>query len=282
MCLKTWQISTDHGITHLAFPPPESDSNLLYMASRKSRKVTGTKIRLISLNLDNNNVKTLKFASGYKLLSFNALSNGEHTCLAYTSKQASYVYCPETDITLALKAEQLEHFTTMTAHPLEFALAIGTESGKILLWYCFDRSKTTEIVTSLHWHAHKVNSIAFASDSYMLTGGSEGVLVLWQLETKHKNFLPRLGSEITAISVSPDKTLYALGFLDNSIRILSATDLVIKQTIMGLKYATLNHLEYPSSTGMVLEPTKESMVLNGVPGTLQFFNAKTDMHVLEV
>jgi NET1-associated nuclear protein 1 (U3 small nucleolar RNA-associated protein 17) len=182
----------------------------------------------------------------------------------------------------SLASESGEDFTVMTLHPMEFSLAVGTSTGKILLWYCFDRSKTSEVVTSLHWHAHTVTSIAFASDSYMLSGGHEGVLVLWQLDTKHKDYLPRLGAEITGISISPDNSMYALGFVDNTIRIVSATNLANVQTIMGLKFATLDHKAYPLNTGLVLDPRKGNVVLNGVPGTLQFYNAKTDKHVLEV
>lgn len=114
----------------------------------------------------------------------------------------------------------------------------------------------------------------------MLSGGQEAVLVLWQMDTKHKDFLPRLGSEIRHISASRDLSLYALALKDNSIRIISSTNLAIKQTVMGLKYATIDHSA--PSIGLLLDNRTNSLVLNGIPGTLQFYDAIADRHILEV
>ncbi|CAG8576300.1 10484_t:CDS:2, partial [Racocetra fulgida] len=86
----------------------------------------------------------------------------------------------------------------------------------------------------------------------------ESVLVIWQIETGHTQFLPRLGYEIQSITISPDQALYAINLLDNSIKILSAVNLEIKQAIQGLKH-----------------------VLNGLPGTIQFYNPYADRHVME-
>jgi NET1-associated nuclear protein 1 (U3 small nucleolar RNA-associated protein 17) len=122
--------------------------------------------------------------------------------------------------------------------------------------YPFNAGK--QIKSSLHWHAHKVKSIAFASGSYMLSGGEEGVLVLWQLKTRHQDYLPRLGSDIVQISVSPNQQYYALVFKDNSIRIINAVNLSVRQTIMGLKYASVDHKRYPPSVGLVIEPKENN------------------------
>lgn len=76
----------------------------------------------------------------------------------------------------------------------------------------------------------------YFTGSYLLSGGEEAVLVMWQFDTKNMSFLPRLGSEILTISISPDQTLYAIGFLDNSIKIYSVINLEMKQSMQGLKY----------------------------------------------
>lgn len=39
------------------------------------------------------------------------------------------------------------------------------------------------------------------------TGGREGVLVVWQLDTGKKKFLPRIGSPLLYFVDSPDPTL---------------------------------------------------------------------------
>ena len=46
----------------------------------------------------------------------------------------------------------------------------------------------------MHWHAHAVNALAFNSDgTYLLSGGDEAVLVVWQLSTGDRRYFPRLG-----------------------------------------------------------------------------------------
>ncbi|RUS25040.1 WD40-repeat-containing domain protein [Jimgerdemannia flammicorona] len=177
-----------------------------------------------------------------------------------------------------------ERITCLASHPTEPCVATGDDRGRITLWYCFTAATVKKPVTStLHWHAHQVNYMTFTADGvYLLSGGEEAVLVIWQLETGHRQYLPRLGSEIRSITVSPDQSLYALGHLDNSVRVFNALDLDIKQAIQGLKYAQTDHLTNPLSTGLVIEPRNHHVVLNGVPGTLQFYNAYTDRHVLEL
>ena len=46
--------------------------------------------------------------------------------------------------------------------------------------------------------------------------------------------------------------------------------------------ANADHSAYPLSTGIVVEPRSKSLVLNGYPGTVQFFHHATDTHVREV
>ncbi|CAG8503216.1 7091_t:CDS:10 [Acaulospora colombiana] len=149
--------------------------------------------------------------------------------------------------------------------------------------YCLSENQIQDPVTStVHWHAHKVNHITFTNDgSYLLSGGEEAVLVIWQVETGYTTFLPRLGSEILFITISPDQTLYAISFTDNSIKIYSAINLEIKQAIQGLKYAQLNSTKNLLSTGLVIEPRNHYVVLNGNPGAIQFYNAYTDRNVME-
>ena len=46
--------------------------------------------------------------------------------------------------------------------------------------------------TTVHWHASAVGCLTFSPDgTYLLSGGREGVLVQWQVETGAQNFVPR-------------------------------------------------------------------------------------------
>ena len=51
----------------------------------------------------------------------------------------------------------------------------------------------------------------------MLSGGQEGVLVMWQYKTHHQEFLPRLGAPINHLAVSPDDSLSAVSQNENGM-----------------------------------------------------------------
>ncbi|KAF9292637.1 hypothetical protein BGZ68_000041 [Mortierella alpina] len=176
-----------------------------------------------------------------------------------------------------------ERITCLAFHPTEGCIATGDERGRITLWYCFGKNVDRPVTTTLHWHAHKVAAITFTADgTYLLSGGEESVLVIWQLQSGFKQFLPRLGSEIKHITVSPDQGLYAIGQQDNSVNIIRSVDLKIKTVIQGLKFSHVNHIASPLSTGLVVEPRNGNVVLNGLPGTLQFFDPIKEQHIMEL
>ncbi|KAF9351527.1 WD repeat-containing protein 75 [Mortierella sp. NVP85] len=176
-----------------------------------------------------------------------------------------------------------ERITSLAFHPTEGCIATGDERGRITLWYCFGKNVERPVTTTMHWHAHKVAAMSFTSDgTYLLSGGEESVLVLWQLQTGHKQFLPRLGSEIKHITVSPDQAYYAIGHQDNSVNVIRSVDLKIKSAIQGLKLSHTNHLNNPLLTGLVIEPRNGHVVLNGMPGTLQFYDPIQEQHIMEL
>ncbi|KAG0315602.1 hypothetical protein BGZ99_007355 [Dissophora globulifera] len=176
-----------------------------------------------------------------------------------------------------------ERITSLAFHPTEGCIATGDERGRITLWYCFGKNVDRPVTTTMHWHAHKVAALDFTADgNYLLSGGEESVLVIWQLQTGFKQFLPRLGSEIKHITVSPDQTYYAIGHQDNSVNVIRSVDLKIKTAIQGLKFSHVNHASNPLSTGLVIEPRNGHVVLNGMPGTLQFYDPIKEQHIMEL
>ena len=58
----------------------------------------------------------------------------------------------------------------------------------------------------------------------MLSGGLEGVLVMWQYKTHHQEFLPRLGAPINHLTVSPDDSLTAVSQNENGITSFLCSD----------------------------------------------------------
>jgi NET1-associated nuclear protein 1 (U3 small nucleolar RNA-associated protein 17) len=185
------------------------------------------------------------------------------------------------------KLTRLTHshsLTTVAFHPLDPYLATGDNEGRITLWHGYD---SPNVVTShLHWHAHGVSALAFSADgSYLLSGGEEAVLVLWQLDTGHKQFLPRLGSTLRHITISPTGNQFAIGGGDNCIRFVSAVSSRIERVIQGLAHAHTHALRRGQRglrTGLVNHPSQNWVVLQGMPGRIQFYDVFSDRDMGEV
>lgn len=76
----------------------------------------------------------------------------------------------------------------------------------------------------------------------MISGGTETVLVLWQLDTGKRQFLPHLSATIQNVVVSPRGTSYAINLADNSTMVLSTTELSPTANIAGIQSCSLNLL----------------------------------------
>lgn len=152
-------------------------------------------------------------------------------------------------------------FTTVVCHPTESYFATGDTRGSIRLWYLLDEESLntlraaseklkdagkgkTNIVPSaamsvLHWHAHAVSSLAFTPNgAYLLSGGEEAVLVVWQIESRHKEFVPRIGAPIQAINIingQSGQQEFVVRLKDGTIAFLGAGTLKVVRTIAGVK-----------------------------------------------
>ena len=71
--------------------------------------------------------------------------------------------------------------------------------------------------------------------NYLVSGGRETVLVLWQLETSMTQFLPNLLSHIESVVVSPSGAAYAIRLADNSFMVLSTSELKPKTHVAGIQ-----------------------------------------------
>ena len=138
-------------------------------------------------------------------------------------------------------------------HPSEEYFATGDAKGIVRLWYCLNDSFPTGVkgvekrapTTTFHWHAHPVSSIAFSSNgAYLLSGGEEAVLVIWQLHTGKKEFVPRVGAPIANITVSKTaEEQYLLGLADASFVFVRSSTFKISKVISRVKLGTLHTLE---------------------------------------
>lgn len=91
----------------------------------------------------------------------------------------------------------------------------------------------------LHWHAHAINSLVFTNcGRFMLTGGEEAVVVIWDLENGTKRFITRLESTIFYIVIStvdniPTQYLVSCG--SNCVKTFDPILLMLKHTIFGIQ-----------------------------------------------
>lgn len=143
--------------------------------------------------------------------------------------------------------------TCLTFHPHDEIFATGDTEGIIRIWYCLgprgtmprltkssDKRGTQAPTSVLHWHAHAVGSLAFSSNgAYLLSGGEEAVFVVWQLQSRHKEFVPRVGAPIEHITITPEGSSseqgYLLSLADGGLTFIDAGSLNVTRTFVQLR-----------------------------------------------
>ncbi|CAO2842038.1 unnamed protein product [Amaranthus hypochondriacus] len=212
-----------------------------------------------------------------------------------------------------VKKMRLHHtktFTTFAFHPNSSIVAAGDVTGRILVWRGFGTrtllkgnkqangklmkyederdglrgDDDAESCSTWHWHSSEVKFLAFSSDgAYLYSGGNEGVLVLWQLDTGKRKFLPRIGSPLLYFVHSPDPTLSVISCADNLIHILKMPSLEILKSIAGIKLpcslpdmwnGLSSRFSFDCSAGIVALPTENYRI--------QFYSLLDDTEISEV
>ncbi|KAK6496682.1 hypothetical protein TWF481_001670 [Arthrobotrys musiformis] len=133
------------------------------------------------------------------------------------------------------------------AGTLQGDVAVGDSTGQIFVFHdVLNPTSSTKIVKSkLHWHRTGVGCIKYSKDgTYLISGGRETVLVLWQLSTSSRQTLPNLGASIKTIILSPTGSTYALILADNSILTISTTELKPTASISGIQSRVFLREEY--------------------------------------
>jgi NET1-associated nuclear protein 1 (U3 small nucleolar RNA-associated protein 17) len=216
--------------------------------------------------------------------------------------------------------EPNQSFTALAVHPSELSLATGDKRGRIQIWYPFDagwwadffvaraerRPQFDGVITApsrvLHWHAHAVASLSYTPNgAYLTSGGEEAVLVFWQIESGHKEFVPRLGAPIVHITVSHSGDEVAVVLSDASALFVDAQQLKAKRSIASIKIGAghAGHLEVELSarradasgipaqhlfdTPLAAQPNTTTLVLpSSHPSSVQFYSPTTASHILEL
>lgn len=160
-------------------------------------------------------------------------------------------------------------------------LATAHLNGAIRLWHggLLAQAPTTTPGV-LHWHASRVGALcASKCGGFLLSGGDEGVLVIWQLGTADKTFVPRLGAPITNLAEArhPDDggPVAVVVTADAATHVIHlARDLATLWTIRGLCLDSVAPLRRRSQKIRVSSSYPPRRVACGVAGRRAAMNAR--------
>jgi NET1-associated nuclear protein 1 (U3 small nucleolar RNA-associated protein 17) len=105
--------------------------------------------------------------------------------------------------------------------------------------------------------------------NYLISGGDETVLTIWQLSTGKQQHLPHLTAAIESVVVSPSGASYGISLANNSVIVLSTSELLPKANIIGLqtrridREQLLSHkLEHDTESSAILRPVPMAVLGN--------------------
>lgn len=108
------------------------------------------------------------------------------------------------------------------------------------------------------------------------------MLVVWQLESGTKTFLPRLGAPLRSVACSEGGQWYAVGMANNSVALVNAMTSRVTARLRGMALAAFPASDRCLARGVVVDPRTNTLVLNSAPadGGLQFYDPAGDRQVL--
>ncbi|KAF8578728.1 WD40 repeat-like protein [Ramaria rubella] len=215
------------------------------------------------------------------------------TWLVATGGPKAYV-CPMVSVESGFtKFVSNETLTCLAFHPSEEYFATGDQKGQIRLWYCLNHEQISTRsqgerraqTTTLHWHAHSVSSIAFtANGSYLLSGGEEAVLVIWQLHTGKREFVPRLGAPIVSVSVASHQSVeeeYLLGLSDGTLAFVGSGTLRVSRSFARIKHDPTYQL--PGKAPLAVHSRTSTIILpSSHPSSLLVYAPLTSTLIAEL
>uniref|UniRef100_A0A7N0VM13 WD repeat-containing protein 75 second beta-propeller domain-containing protein n=1 Tax=Kalanchoe fedtschenkoi TaxID=63787 RepID=A0A7N0VM13_KALFE len=208
-----------------------------------------------------------------------------------------------------LKLHHTKNFTAVAFHESERIIAAGDYTGRILIWRGFGNktflgesvsaagkmmidkegrpgvrgNDDAESCSTWHWHSSEVIVLSFSSDgAYLYSGGKEGVLVVWQLDTGKRKFLPRIGSPLLYYIKSSDPTMSSISCADNQIHLLQMPAMNILKSIAGIKLPFASPVTKEGSSGLYAFSSLGLLALRTENYCVQFYSLFDDRESLEV
>uniref|UniRef100_A0A914X703 Uncharacterized protein n=1 Tax=Plectus sambesii TaxID=2011161 RepID=A0A914X703_9BILA len=179
-------------------------------------------------------------------------------------------------------------FESVAVHGPTDSVAAGFSTGKIFLWYNVSNVGLARPSQFIHWQKSPVMDLVFTHEgTSLVSGGGETVLVKYTLHSAGqptRQFLARVGGGILRVSMSSDNARCALVLDDNSVQIVHTIVMNVVASAQGLIKSRL-----PPSMGLKMDwagaagpRTLGSILTNGRPGQIQFFDPVQAMHIFSV
>ena len=147
-----------------------------------------------------------------------------------------------------------------------YSICLGDSAGKIHI--LSDVTDKNYVISTKHWHSHRVNCVLSEENGHNIyTAGQEGVVVIWDLNSNIKNFLPRLNGNIVSLKISKDRKYLMCYMSTNTIKIVSLSEMKVVNEISSISDNT-------DISKCTLFTNKQQYLtfLNKESGLLQFYN----------
>ena len=165
-----------------------------------SRKAVGCKLIVVDVARQRTVARLGSFNSDYggekvyMVLDDNFVDEGEGAGEEYVfvaSRNALFAWSASRKDSTAstAKSTNYSNMTCIASNGSKNVIATGHANGQIVLWYgvkqwLLSGGRQEPTCQVLHWHAHAVTAVSFnVTGEYLHSGGEEGVLVSWELQT---------------------------------------------------------------------------------------------------
>eukprot|EP01022_Parablepharisma_sp_SALTPOND_P028230 TRINITY_DN69_c0_g1_i1.p2 TRINITY_DN69_c0_g1~~TRINITY_DN69_c0_g1_i1.p2 ORF type:complete len:782 (-),score=67.87 TRINITY_DN69_c0_g1_i1:21733-24078(-) len=193
------------------------------------------------------------------------ISPSGRTLACIIGKSLLYIHLDHKPLAFA-KVDHEVPLISLAISPEDSIIATGDLAGKICYWHVLGLSPTK---STYHWHSHAVECVLFNADgSVLYSGGHEGVMVIWHINTNTRSFLPRFPSQLAVMGISKDGTHLAVGLTNNTMKIINTATLKEIQSISQLHFD-------PKCFAAAEDPLTKKIVISSSNGTLQFYDIST-------
>lgn len=215
--------------------------------------------------------KCLVLYADSKIFLGQATRRSEDSPTAYTWREFAV---PKSITSIDARSHSL--YTSTNKSRVAVDVVVGCQNGTILIYDDILFRLTSKeknlgqddiISCRFHWHRNEVLTVKWSLDgNYLISGGHETVMVIWQLDTGQQQFLPHLSAAIQHLTISETGSAYAVHLADNSVLLLSASELqptaYISNLILGRRRANERKVKRVPA---ILDHTDSGAVALAVP-----------------